>query len=198
MSSRGDYQPWAIGALVLWAVLWFPPLRDWFEASMLRHMIVQLPLLVAIGWVWGKRLRGHPMLDRVQLANRWGATGLLIAVVTMTLWMLPRLLDSARLDLNWETAKFLSVPALVGTAASLSWHRCPGIARGVIHVEIIATFWRFGWAYLATEERLCLSYLLGDQERTGMALCGIGALWAILVVWKPLFGSLRTRESYES
>lgn len=198
MYSRVDDRYWALGALLLWAALYLPLLRHWFEASMFRHMILQLPLLAAIGWVWGKRLRDLPMLDGIQIANRWGATGLLIAIFSMTLWMLPRLLDSARLDMAWEIAKFLSVPLLVGTGASLSWHRCPTIARGVIHVEIVATFWRFGWAYLASEERLCLTYLVGDQQRTGMALCGLGALWAVMVAWRPLFGPLRTRVSYVS
>jgi hypothetical protein len=198
MFGRAKLGTLCTGALLLWAVLFLPPLRNWFEASMLRHMILQLPLLIVIGWILGKQMRAHPAVARIQLANRWGATGLLIAIATMTLWMLPRLLDSARLDMVWSLAKFLSVPLLVGTAASLSWYRCPLIARGVIHVEIIATFLRFGWAYLATDERLCLTYLIGDQQRTGIALCWIGVLWGIAAVWRPVFGSVRARESYVS
>ncbi|MBM3394456.1 MAG: hypothetical protein FJY37_07470 [Betaproteobacteria bacterium] len=134
-------------------------------------------------------------MNFLQRANRWGATGMLLALVTMTLWMLPRLLDSAILDSQWRWAKFLSVPIFAGTAASLSWHRCPAIARGVIHMEIIATFWRFGWGYLIAEDRLCLSYLLNDQRQTGMALFWIGGVWAVMVVWRPLFGTLRVEKT---
>ena len=167
---------------------------------MFRHMLLQLPALVLIGWAWGAWLRNqtHGAIARwvawMQMANRWGATGLLLAIGTMTLWMLPRTLDSARLDMFWDASKFFSVTLLVGTAAALSWHRCPPIARGVIHLEVIATFWRFGWAYLATEERLCLSYLLGDQQRAGTALCCMGAAWAVAAVWKPFFGSRNSKQ----
>ncbi|MSQ58549.1 MAG: hypothetical protein EXR36_02590 [Betaproteobacteria bacterium] len=183
-------------ALFLWAVLFLPPLRNWFEASMFRHMILQFPLLIAIGWILGRRIAHHPVTGRLQLANRWGATGLLIATATMTLWMLPSTLDSARLDILWDATKFLSVPLLAGSATSLSWYRCPPIARGVIHVEIVATFMRFGWAYLATDERLCLAYLLGDQQRTGTALCSIGAMWGVAAIWRPVFGPARGKEYY--
>lgn len=184
-------------AALLWATLLLPPLRMWFEASMFRHMILQLPLLAGVGWVvgqWLTRERNSALaagVAWVQFANRWGATGLLLAIATMTIWMLPLALDNARLDIRWELAKFFSVPLLVGTATAMSWHRCPSIVRGVIHIEVIATFWRFGWGFLAIDERLCLSYLLGDQQRTGTALCGLGLLWALAAVWKPLFGAGR-------
>jgi hypothetical protein len=201
---RGETRAAAVLAAVVWIALLLPPLRRWFEASMFRHMILQLPLLMIIGWVWGKWLADNTgsavarWVSRFQLANRWGATGLLIAIATMTIWMLPRALDSARLDLTWALGKFLSVSVLAGIAAAWSWHRCPAIARGVIHMEIVATFWRFGWVFLATEERLCLTYLLGDQQRTGTALCCIGVMWSLAAVWRPLFGSANTKAIYVS
>lgn len=200
----GESKAAVVLAAVVWIALLLPPLRGWFEASMLRHMILQLPLLVIIGWIWGKWLThgagaaAAGWVARVQFTNRWGATGLLIAIATMTMWMLPRALDSARLDLTWELGKFLSVSILAGTAAALSWHRCPAIARGVIHVEIVATFGRVGWVYLDSEERLCLNYLLVDQQLTGTALCWMGILWSLAAVWRPLFGADNTKEMYVS
>jgi hypothetical protein len=195
-ARRAGFASSAAGfAALLWLALLLPPLRGWFEASMLRHMILQIPLLAGIGWVWGAWLLADTRpavarrVARLQFANRWGATGLLVAITTMTLWMLPRTIDGARLDLSWDLSKFICVSLLVGCAAALSWQRCPAIARGLIHVEIIATLWRFGWVFLTTDERLCLAYLLGDQQRTGTALCGIGAAWALAAVWKPFFGS---------
>ena len=101
--------------------------------------------------------------------------------------MLPRSLDAARLDLMVD-ALTLTVPIAFG-AAGASWPRCPAIAP-VIHLEAIATLLRFGWGYLATEQRLCLVYLLDDQQRAGELLLWLGAAWALAVVWRPMFGSL--------
>jgi hypothetical protein len=62
-----------------------------------------------------------------------------------------------------------------------------------VHLEAIATLLRFGWGYLAAEERLCLAYLAGDQQRTGELLLLAGATYALAIVWRPMFGSARPR-----
>jgi hypothetical protein len=105
------------------------------------------------------------------------------------LWMLPRCLDSARLDIAADALKFLSIPA-AGAAVALSWPRVPAIARAVVHLEVIATLLRFGWGYLAADERLCLVYLTGDQQRTGELLLWLGAAYAIAFAWRPMFGPM--------
>lgn len=195
----------AIMATISWFVLLTPPMRSWLESSMMLHMLVQLPLLFVIGFCWGWAWRQAPTktatgraLSVVTRANRWGATGLIVAAFTLTLWMLPRLLDSARLDFNFDLAKFLTVSALGGLAVSVSWHATPAIVRAVVHLEVIATFLRFGWGYLATEDRLCLVYLFGDQQRTGRALLVLAAIYALVVVWRPLFGGLRIKADRDS
>ena len=58
-----------------------------------------------------------------------------------------------------------------------------------MHLEVIATLLRFGWGYLAAEERLCLAYLSGDQQRTGELLLWAGAAYALAIVWRPMFGA---------
>ena len=190
----------AIIAAMLWLLLLAPPLRVWLESSMMLHMLVQLPLLFLVGFCWGWAWRRAPestfpgrALATLMRANRWGATGLIVAAFTLTLWMFPRLLDSARLDFNVDLAKFVTVSMLGGLAVTVSWRATPAIVRAVIHLEVIATFLRFGWGYLATEERLCLVYLLGDQQRTGWGLLVLGAIYAVVVVWRPLFGGLQIK-----
>jgi hypothetical protein len=76
-----------------------------------------------------------------------------------------------------------------GFAVALSWPRCPLIARAVVHLEVIATLFRFGWGYLAADERLCLVYLINDQQRTGEILILFGAVYAVAVAWRPMFGA---------
>jgi hypothetical protein len=199
MSRLADPSRIALAAAGLWLVLLVPPLRAWLESSMALHMLAQLPLLAAIGyglgWAWlqspAKGMAARA-LGTVQSFNAGGVTGILAASVIMVLWMLPRCLDLARLDIEVDALKFLTVPA-AGAALALSWPRLPAIARAVVHLEVIATLLRFGWGYVAADERLCLAYLADDQQLTGMLLIYLGAAWSIAVAWRPLFGLPRAR-----
>jgi hypothetical protein len=188
-----------LAAAGLWLVLAAPPLRAGLESSMAGHMLVQLPLLAglgyALGWAWLRSRadgRAAHVLGTVRSFNAGGVTGILAASFVMVLWMLPRCLDLARLDIEADALKFLSVP-LAGLAVALSWPRLPVIARAVVHLEVIATLFRFGWGYMASEERLCLAYLADDQQLTGILLIYLGAAWAAAVAWRPLFGLPRAR-----
>jgi hypothetical protein len=187
---------WIAGGAL--AVLTTPPARAGLESSMVLHMLVQLPLLALVGFglgrVWRNAQRPGPawVLARVQTCNAGGATGLIAASFVMLLWMLPRCLDLARLDPAIDALKFVSVPA-AGLAVALSWPRLPPIARAVVHLEAIATLLRFGWAYVAADERLCLAYLAADQQRTGELLLWAGAAYALTIVWRPVFGGARSR-----
>jgi len=183
-------------AACAWIVLAAPASRAWLESSMALHMLVQLPLLAAIGWCIGRSwMHSRPggaaarALAGVQSFNAGGATGLIAASFVMVLWMLPRFLDLARLDAAVDAIKFASVP-LAGLAVALSWPRLPVIARAVVHLEVIATLLRFGWGYLAADERLCLAYLSGDQQFTGSLLLWFGALYAVAIAWRPVFGGI--------
>ena len=181
-------------AACLWLVLFAPPLRAWLESSMVLHMLVQLPLLAGIGycagWAWMHARQGGTAARTLGLAqsfNGGGATGIVAASFVMVLWMLPRCLDLARLDPAIDAIKFVSVAA-AGLAVALSWPRLPVIARAVVHLEVIATLFRFGWGYLAAEERLCLAYLADDQQRAGELLLWLGVVYAVCVSWRPMFG----------
>lgn len=193
MSPRADAIRLA-AATWLWLLLATPPLRAWAESGMALHMLVQLPLLALAGYVAGGAwLRAQPggiaarSLRFAQSFNAGGITGLIVASFVMLLWMLPRFLDLARLDFTVDALKFVSVP-LAGLAVALSWPRLPVIARAVVHLEVVATLLRFGWGYLAAEERLCLAYLADDQQLTGSLLLWLGAAYALAVTWRPMFG----------
>jgi hypothetical protein len=195
MSLYADPMRAMLSAACLWLALAAPPFRAWMESSMALHMLAQLPLLAWIGYSLGRAwMRSRPrsvagrMLANAQSFNAGGATGLLAASFVMVLWMLPRLLDLARLDASVDAVKFISVPA-AGLAVALSWPRCPVIARAVVHLEVIATLFRFGWGYLAADERLCLAYLASDQQLTGELLLWLGAAYAVSMAWRPMFGT---------
>lgn len=171
-----------------------PALRAFLESTMALHMLIQLPVLALCGlWIGRASLEARHdgaigrMLAYCQTWNAGGASGLVMAAFIMVMWMLPRFLDLARLDVVVDAIKFITVPA-AGLFVAVSWPRCPGIARAVVHLEVIATLLRFGWGYLAAEDRLCLVYLANEQQQVGTLLLWLAGLYAIAVIRRPLFG----------
>lgn len=189
------HRPRELFGAVLPVALFSPPLRNLLEATMAGQMLIQMPLLALSGWWLGVAWRDAPAggamgrLRRcVDGCNVGGVTGLIVASFSMLLWMLPRSLDAARLDAGWDALKFATLVFPLGVVAAISWSRVPVIARALIHVEVIATLLRFGWGYVAAQERLCSAYLQGDQQRTGALLVAAGIAWGIAAAWTPLFG----------
>ncbi len=180
-----------IAACGIWAILAVPHVRTGLEGSMALHMLLQIPLLAAVGVLLHAALRRRVRSARGyacwSAAMRGGAAGLLFAAFVLTWWMLPRALDAALLDARHELAKFVLVPA-AGAAIAAAWPRCPALGRLVVHVEVIATLLRFGWGYLEAPDRLCVVYLLDEQRVVGTALLALGGLYAIAASWRVMFG----------
>jgi hypothetical protein len=89
-------------------------------------------------------------------------------------------------------AKYLTLPRLIGMPFALGWPRMGFIVRGVFLLELIATFFRLGWLYLISPERLCNNYLLDDQQRLGRYMLLIGAALFLGVAVKLLWGRFDT------
>lgn len=117
-----------------------------------------------------------------------GISGLVMVALTSVFWMLPRALDSAVTDPLIAIAKYVSVPFLIGLPLAMSWPRMTFIVRGVFLLESIATFFRLGWLFLVSPERLCNLYLLEDQQRLGQSLLLVGAAFCLWIAWKLVFG----------
>ena len=175
-------------AALLFLVLLAPPVKHALEESMTAQMLVQIPLLVIVGLLrWRGRCR--PAYSAVIADwNYGGVSGLVLLTVTSVFWMLPRTLDAAVTDPLVAAAKYVSVPLLIGLPLALSWPRMGFIVRGVFLVECIATFFRLGWLYLISPDRLCNLYLLEDQQRLGQLLLLIGAAVFLGVAWKLVWG----------
>jgi hypothetical protein len=171
--------------------------RNWWEAGMVMHMAVQIPLLALLGGMFalvqGRRYPGLHVLGR-----RYRAGLLLFSLFVLGLWMLPRLLDAAVHATDIAIMKWLTLP-MAGAALALCWRHLPIVLRGVLHLEALATLLRLGWLYLIAPQRYCVSYGLDEQQTLGYVLLGYAAIYAAVLAWTVMFGQflpdvLRMRE----
>ncbi len=177
--------------LVAWGllavILWFPYLGGLLKSSMLTHMGIQVSLLILVGHRLGHALLEYrPELTLVVRRYRWAL--MLMTLVTLTVWMLPRLLDLAVESPVIDLIKALSLVLCAGVPLAWAWPQLPAVARGVIHLEALASLWRLGWLYLDSPTRLCVQYSLDDQQRLGHLLMGAGAAYALGLAWWTLRG----------
>jgi hypothetical protein len=190
MSTRRAYPLCAAASLL--ALLLAPHLIHLLEATMTTQMLLQLPLLVAVGAL----LRSTLSARVVRLSADWdhrGITGLLLASLAAAFWLLPRTLDSAVSQPTVDAARYLSAPLLIGFPFAISWPRMSFVVRGVFLLESIATLFRMGWLYLIWPDRLCNNYLLDDQQRLGQYLVLIGIAACLAVGAKLLWGQFDAR-----
>jgi hypothetical protein len=181
-------------AALLVLVLLAPPIRRGLEATMTAQMLVQIPLLVAAGWLLSCAVPAR-VLAIVGRSNYRGITGLVLASAAAAFWMLPRSLDAATSQPLMAGAKYLSVPLLIGLPFALGWPRMGFIVRGVLLVEVVASFFRLGWLYLISPIRLCNNFALDDQRQLGGYLLAIGGGLLVWLAWKLLWGRF---ESFSS
>ena len=163
---------WLPVAMVLYFGLALPGLRQLLEATLIGHMLVQMPLLGLLGYVIGvsSRTVAH---NHLLVWDRGGATGLLLFVFISIFWMLPRFVDAALIDYRYELAKFAGLP-FAGVLLAWSYPRAHVIVRGVLLAHVVSAFWAMSWVYLAAPERLCNNYLRVEQDAVGVGLLAIG------------------------
>lgn len=178
------YKEITIG-FALWLLIAVTPAGAYLEASLLRHVLIEIPLLVVIGIAAGCLLK--PRLSGV--IDVISIPAILLACFTLAFWMIPRWLDASLNDAMVAYAKYLSLPMLVGIPLALSWRNLHPIARGVVKIEFLAMLFRLGWIYLVSPDRLCNNYLLSEQQELGYVFIIIGlacaVIWLIQVFFVP-------------
>lgn len=183
MRMRTPQRCWLVLPAV-YALLATPPVRALLEASMVAHMLVQLPLLAAIG-ACAVRLLPVAMRRRLDACNAGGAPFTLLALFAAAFWMLPRSLDGALNHDYLELAKFISLPVLLGAPLALSWQRLPAIGRAFLWSNLLSMLIVLGWLYGVAPVRVCTNYLVDQQ-----ALLGCCLLFLAVVLALPLAGRL--------
>ncbi len=158
-------------------------LRQPLESDPVTHILVQLPLLAVAGALAVRDLSiGHGDW------NRGGVAALLIALFTIAYWMLPRSIDAALQSPVVGTAKFISVPLLVGVPLAIAWSRAHPLLRGFLKAEAISMLGVLAFLYTHAPFRICNAYLVNDQERLGYGFffvaIGLSLIW-IFPLFKP-------------
>lgn len=150
------------------------------EATMWRHMLVQLPLLVACGALLRPWLRLPPG------ALRWDAQGLATltaAAFATTYWMIPRALEQALDEPFAHGMKFASL-LLLGALLPGAMRRAHVVVQLFFVANICAMMAIAGMLYRELPQRLCNAYLQADQDLTGSSLVGLalalGAAWCLV------------------
>ncbi|MEO9514441.1 MAG: hypothetical protein ABJH45_03520 [Paracoccaceae bacterium] len=148
----------------------------WVAGDPVIHVLVQMPLLAAAGYALPHRF----ILPRSGLGPV-----LVLAFVTLAIWMLPRSVDAALSSTTWHLAKFVTIPLGIGFALSLSWPHIGPILRGFIKAQLVSMLLFLGFLYTHAPIRICNSYLIDDQQRLGMgfvyAAIGLTLCWIVPV-----------------
>jgi hypothetical protein len=189
MLPRIDISPTRLlGAI--WIALLLPPVRTVLEGTMSAHMLIHIPAFVLIGWGFAAHLaeRWPSLLGQLR-RYRWAL--LVSSLITIGIWMIPRLLDRAAESMWMDAAKALSL-TVTGVALYWGWKNTGPVVRGLVHVEAMASLLRLGWIYLESPSRLCTSYGLLDQYRLGNALLIAGGCYAAWMARQALLGPANT------
>lgn len=151
--------------------------HGWLEASMARHMMLQLPLLVASGALLGARTRWPAA---VRVIDGHGVSVLTALLFVSAYWMIPRALEQSLDAALPQVAKFVSLP-LIGALLPGALRR----ANPIVQIFFLGNFCAMtaiaGLLYQEQPRQLCNAYLVDDQAFTGMLL--VVASVALAVLW---------------
>ncbi len=156
--------------------------QTWVADDPVIHVLVQMPLLAAAGYLLPHRFTlPHTAIGPV----------LLLALVTCVIWMLPRSVDAALSETGWHLAKFVTLPLGFGLALSLTWPVIGPVLRGFIKAQVISMLLLLGFLYTHAPIRICNSYLVEDQHRLGVGFVTVAlglTLWWIIPAFlgKPI------------
>jgi len=169
--------------VILWAALALTPVRRLFEASMVGHMGVQIPLLITAGWLIGC---GLAIVFRRDFGsyNSHGVPGIILTLFVAAYWMLPRNLDAALEKPFMELIKFTALPLLAGIPLALSWPRLALIGRGIVWSNLLAMLFVMAWLYIESPVRICNFYLVNQQTLLGWYCFKVGILLSAFLVMR--------------
>ncbi len=168
--------------LVLYIALMLPPVAGLMESIMIVHMHMQMPMLVIAGFFMAKLFQ----VQFPQFFQKWnqnGVPGILLFIIIMVYWMIPRTMDEALTIQGVEIFKFVSLPFLAGVPLRDSWMKLSAIGRNSIITLFTILFLGMGWLYIESPEQLCNNYLLIEQITLGWGFVAMAVCLLIYLVY---------------
>jgi hypothetical protein len=161
----------------LLAILFFS--REWMQAHMARHMLLQMPMLAWVGWLLHAGLKESDQ-HCLEPWNRHGLTGFILFQCLAAFWMVPLALDLALISpimtvlkiTGWITAGFLLRQSMRQSHAAVQFFMLGNFAMMTAVVSDI---------YEHAPNRLCNAYGQNDQVVAAQSL--LWMLSAILIAW---------------
>jgi hypothetical protein len=165
--------------------------RPWLEATMARHMAIELPMLFVIGW-----LTAHAAGLHSRPSSRWNANGvpaLLAAMAVTGFWMLPVALDLAVLNAGMGIVKVVTMLG-AGLLAAASWRAAGLFVQAFFVLNGVWMSLTAGFLYQDAPQQLCSVYLADQQAAAGKGVVFLSL--TVLFLWlAATFHQLIAQES---
>lgn len=165
---------------VLYIILIIPPVISLLESVMILHMLVQFPLLMVVGYLWGKSI-----LEKCDyFFTKWnttGVAGILVVFIMTTYWMIPRTMDEALSIWYIELFKFISLP-LAGLLLRDSLWKLQIVGKVFLFLNYISMFGLMAWLYIDSPIQVCNNYLEIEQQTLGWGFLVITAGMVLYIV----------------
>lgn len=155
---------------------------SWLEADMARHMLLEFPLLIALGAAIAHRLPVE-VDARIARIDAYGLSGWTLASLVVAFWMIPAALDAALGNAAVNAAKCASLVA-TGFALRSALRRSPVMLEAFFVGNFAWMTATVGLIYQDAKPRLCLNYLTDSQQSAGRGL--VLATLAVFVLWFAL------------
>jgi hypothetical protein len=178
--------------LLLFIFLIIPPVANLLESVMVIHMHMQMPMLVIAGFLMARffQIRFPKFFEKW---NSSGVPGIILFVIIIVYWMLPRTMDEALTVQIVEIFKFISLPFLAGVPLRDSWKRLGSIGKNTILISFTIMFIGMAWLYIRSPVQLCNNYLLIEQITLGWGFL----MMAICIIIYLVYNLLIDRSAYE-
>lgn len=153
------------GLLIL-VFLALPPVANLMESVMIIHMHMQMPMLIFTGFLIARFFQ----LCVPRFFEKWngnGIPGIMLFVLIVVYWTMPRSMDEALTIPNMEVFKFISLPLLAGIPLRDSWKKLKPFWKNSVFYFFIILFFGMGWLYIDSPEQLCNNYLIIEQITLG-------------------------------
>ncbi|MFB4167126.1 hypothetical protein ACE1TG_04055 [Virgibacillus sp. JSM 102003] len=171
----------AIYGLLLFVFLILPPVANLLESIMIIHMHMQMPLLLASGFLMARffQIKFPGFFEKW---NRNGVPGILLFIIIWSYWMIPRSMDEAITVQMVEIFKFISLPFLAGVSLRDSWMKLGKVGRNLIYIFFVIMFGLMALLYIGADSQICNNYLEVEQKTLGWGSLAMAAFLLIYVL----------------